>query len=281
MIEQKGYKALRVVVTILLACVGIIMILPLLWTISASFKLEKYIFEYPFQWFPSSEKFTLGNWIDLFTLSGYSIPRFYMNSMILAVGTIIFQVIFGSMAAFGFSRYSFPGRDRLFLLYLATLMIPFEVLIIPQYIFLRHSGLLDTLTSLILLGAFDAYAVFLLRQYFVSIPRSLQDAAVIDGATPFQIYSKIILPLATPAVASLAIVTLVSVWNDYMKAIIFLKTPSKFPIVIGVLVFNNHYNLRFGPAMAAATISIIPLLTVFILFQKTFIQGFTTIGIKG
>jgi len=280
-VTHTGFKIRRIVITVILMFLGITMLLPLIWMISSSFKIEGFIFSYPIQWIPNKTTFTFQNWIDLFNVKNYSVPRFYLNSIILAAGTIIGRFFFGSLAAFGFSRYNFPGRDKLFLLYLATIMIPFEVLIIPQYILLRHLKLIDTLLSIILLGSFDAYSVFLLRQYFLSIPRSLQDAAVIDGAKPFVIYSQIIIPLARPAFASLGIITLVGVWNDYMKSLIFLNSPKNFPIVIGVLVFHQHYNLRFGPIMAAATISVFPLLIIFLIFQKEFVKGFMTVGIKG
>lgn len=281
MVNRTGFKIIRILVTVILALLGITMLLPLIWMISSSFKIEGFIFDYPIEWFPNKKTFSFDNWIDLFSVKHYSVPRFYLNSTILVVGTIICRLFFGSLGAFGFSRYNFPGRDKLFLLYLATIMIPFEVLIIPQYIFLRNLRLVDTLLAVILLSSFDAYSVFLLRQYFLSIPRSLQDAAVIDGAKPFVIYSRIILPLARPAFASLAIITLVGVWNDYMKCLIFLNSPENFPIVIGVLIFHQHYNLRFGPIMAAATISVFPLLIIFLIFQKEFVRGFMTVGIKG
>ena len=207
--------------------------------------------------------------------------RFFLNSILVAVSVTIGQLITCSLGGFAFSRLRFPGRDKVFFLYLATLMIPGTVLTIPIYLLLRAYHLLDTYQGVILPGLFSAYGTFLLRQFFMTIPTDLEDAARIDGAGSFGVYSRIILPLSGPALAALATFVFIGSWNDFFWPSIVLTDPDRLTLPVGLALFNDLYFIEYGRLMAGSMITIVPAILVYLVFQKFITKGIVMTGIKG
>jgi multiple sugar transport system permease protein len=207
--------------------------------------------------------------------------RFFLNSILVTASITVGQLITCSLGGFAFSRLRFPGRDKVFFLYLATLMIPGTILTIPIYLLLRSYHLLDTYQGVILPGLFSAYGTFLLRQFFMTIPTDLEDAARIDGAGSFSVYLRIILPLSGPALAALATFVFIGSWNDFFWPSIVLTDPSRLTLPVGLALFNDLYLLEYGRLMAGSMISIIPAILMYLVFQKFITQGIVMTGLKG
>jgi len=207
--------------------------------------------------------------------------RFFLNSILVAVSVTVGQIITCSLGGFAFARLKFPGRDKVFFLYLATLMIPGPVLTVPIYLLLREYHLLDTYQGVILPGLFSAYGTFLLRQFFMTIPRDLEDAARIDGSGNFGVYLRIILPLSGPALAALATFVFIGSWNDFFWPSIVLTDPKRLTLPVGLALFNDLYFSEYGRLMAGSMISIAPAVLVYIVFQRFITKGIVMTGLKG
>lgn len=261
-----------------LTLMGFTMILPFLWMLSAAFKPEVEIFRFPIKWIPENP--TLSNMKAIFS-EKYNFALYYLNSFKIAVTVTLIQLFTCSFAAYAFSKIRFPGRDQIFLCYLGTLMVPFQVTMIPLFIIMKNLHLLDTHMSLILMSAFSAYGVFLLRQFYMGIPDELCEAAKLDGCGHFKIYSKIMLPNIKPAMATLGIFTFLGQWNDFLAPLIFLKTKSILTIPLGLKMFVSEYNVEFGKMMAGTSIALIPVIVVFFIGQKYFVEGIAMTGVKG
>lgn len=270
MIHGFSYLALTVM--------GFTMILPFLWMLSAAFKPEVEIFRFPIKWIPENP--TLSNMKAIFS-EKYNFALYYLNSFKIAVTVTLIQLFTCSFAAYAFSKIRFPGRDQIFLCYLGTLMVPFQVTMIPLFIIMKNMHLLDTHMSLILMSAFSAYGVFLLKQFYMGIPDELCEAAKLDGCGHFKIYSKIMLPNIKPAMATLGIFTFLGQWNDFLAPLIFLKTKSILTIPLGLKMFVSEYNVEFGKMMAGTSIALIPVIIVFFIGQKYFVEGIAMTGVKG
>lgn len=268
----------KLITHIILILLGIIMLIPFIWMISSSFKPEIDIFKMPIEWIPKT--ISLDNYKAIF-FGKYKFPLFYLNSFIVSGTVTILQLVTCSLAGYAFSKIDFPGRDKIFLSYLATMMIPFQVTMIPLYIIMKNLGLIDSLASLIFIGAFSTYGVFLLRQFYMGIPSELSEAAMIDGCSHYTIYSKIMLPNIKPALATLTLFTFLGHWNDFLAPFIFLSSRDKMTITLGLKVFVTEYNVEFGKIMAGTTLAIIPILILFFAVQKYFIEGVASTGIKG
>jgi multiple sugar transport system permease protein len=193
----------------------------------------------------------------------------------------LLQLATSSFAAYAFAKLQFKGRDVLFLAYIASIAIPWQVYMVPQFIMMRRLDLVDTHLALILLQAFSAFGVFLLRQFFISIPNDLSDAARIDGMSEYGIYFRIMLPLSKPALATLTIFTFVGVWNDFMGPLIYLNSESKKTIQLGLRMFIQQYSADYALIMAASLVSLVPVIILFLSFQRFFVEGIATSGIKG
>jgi len=207
--------------------------------------------------------------------------RFFLNSILVAVSVTIGQLITCSLGGFAFSRLQFPGRDKVFFLYLATLMIPGTVLTVPIYLLLRFYHLLNTYQGVILPGLFSAYGTFLLRQFFLTIPKELEDAARIDGAGNFGVYLRIIIPLSGPALAALGTFVFIGSWNDFFWPSIVLTDPNRLTLPVGLALFNDLYFVEYGRLMAGSMISIVPAILMYLLFQKFITKGIVMTGLKG
>ncbi|GAA4854793.1 carbohydrate ABC transporter permease [Paenibacillus vulneris] len=262
---------------IVLIAVAGSMILPFLWMISASFKSEAEVFGFPIQWIPSTFYFSNYSkvWQDLpfFT--------YYLNTIKIAVSTTLLQIITCSMAAYAFAKVRFPERDKLFFLYITTMMIPFQVMMIPQFLLMKHFGLLNSHWALILLGAFSPFGVFLFRQFYMSIPEELSEAARIDGLSEFGIFARIIMPLTRPAIASLTIFTFMHSWNDFLGPLIYLNDDKLFTLQLGMQHFQTEHATEYAPLMAAAVCAIIPTIIIYFMAQDHFVEGISAGAVKG
>ena len=260
-----------------LIIITIATLLPLIWMLSASFKFDSEVFSVPIKWIP--ETFHFENYAQIWEKIPFGL--FTFNSAKLTVIITLVQLLTCSFAAYGFTKCNFRGRDTLFLCYVATIAIPWQVYMLPQYIMIQKVGLVDTHLGYILMQAFAAFGVFLLRQFFMGIPNELLEAARIDGLSEYGSYSRIVLPLAKPAMATLTIFTFVTVWNDYMGPMIYFNSESKKTIPLGIRMFLSQYSTQYQLIMAASVVSLIPVFIVYIFCQRFFVQGIATSGLKG
>lgn len=262
---------------IVLTLGAIVMLVPFAWMVSTAFKDPGAAFTYPPRWIPDPA--TGASFQQVWTKVSFG--RYLFNSSVVAVTVTLAEVITSSLAAYAFARLRFPGRDTLFLLYLATLMIPGQVTIIPNFIIMRYLHWINTYQGLIVPAAFTALGTFLLRQYFLSIPRELEEAARIDGASYFQVYSRIIMPLAGPAVATLAVFSFMGSWNSFLWPLIMISEPSMSTLTVALRSFQTEYGTEWSLLMAGSVISLLPMLVIFLAAQRYFVRGIATSGLGG
>ncbi len=280
----KNIKISSVIIYLLLIAGGIFMLMPFLWMISSSLKDMESIFIFPPQWIP--EKIILSNYTELFTSSYYNFGLYYLNTSLVVVLRVTGMFIFCSMAAYGFARLHFPCKNFLFMLVLATLMLPIQALMVPLYFEMRAFGWINTFKALFIpqsLGAFGgAFSIFLLRQYFMAIPKDLEDAAEIDGCNIPRTFVSIMLPQVKTAYAALAIFTFQGAWNDYVWPLIVINDPKKYVISLGISLFlSDRAALTNWPLlMASSVLGLIPIIVVFLFFQKYFMRNLVMSGIK-
>ncbi len=275
--RRKPIRVSQVLLFLFCLLIGFIMIIPFLWMLSASFKLNTEIFQPQTKWIPDVFR-TLNYekvWKDI------AFPQYFFNTAKLAVCITLLQLLTCSLAAYSFSKLHYPGRDKLFLAYLATMMVPWHAIMIPQFIIVKSLGLFNTHMALILLQAFSAFGVFLLRQNMLSIPDSLTEAAKIDGCGWFRTYRTIILPLTKTGLITLAVLTFNTVWNDYMGPMIYLDSDNLYTIQIGLASFRQQYSADYGAIMAGTVSSIIPVILLYALAQKRIVEGVAFTGVKG
>ncbi|WP_455616736.1 carbohydrate ABC transporter permease [Eisenbergiella sp.] len=277
MINKKKKKICDMFLFMVALLVAVVMIIPFLWMLSASFKLRNEIFTVPIQWIPKI--FHLDNYNEV--LNKINFPIYFLNTAKITVSITLLQVVTCSMAAYAFSKLKWPGRDVVFLFYLGTMMIPWHAIMIPQFVIIQRLGLYDTHLSLILTGAFSVFGVFVLRQNMVSIPDSLCEAAKIDGCSPFGNYWRIIIPLTKNGILTLVVLTFNSVWNDYMGPMIYLDSDLKGTIQLGLATFKRQYDTNYGAIMAGTVISLIPIVIIYIIAQKYIVDGIAYSGVKG
>ena len=261
---------------IVLLSLGVIFLLPFVWSVSTSLKPMSDLFQVTPNLIPSEIR--RQNYQDV--LDYVPFARIYANTIIVTVLRVIGQVFLASLAAFAFSRMQFPGRDLLFFLLLAGLMVPQQVLMIPNYAMMRQVGWLDTYQGLVVPLLFSSFGVFLLRQYFLSIPADFQEAATLEGANPFQIYWQIYLPLARPALAAFAFLVIQWSWNEFLWALIMTSRTEMQVLSVGVALFQGQYFTNNALLMAAANMATIPVLLLFLFFQRQLVEGITLSGLK-
>lgn len=261
---------------IVIYALAFITLAPFVWMILTSLKDMSEIFVYPPQWLPDEWKFD--NYRKAFEAAPFG--RYYFNSIFVAVTVTVGQLITCSMAAFAFARLHFKGRNILFYLFLGTMMIPYNVTMIPSFLVLYWLGWIDTYYALIVPGLASAFGTFLLRQFFITIPKELEEAAYIDGATKLQVLRRIIVPLAKPALATLAVFTFMGVFNDFIWALIVLNSEDMQTVQLGLAIFRDRYLTQWDLLMAGSVTAVLPILIVFFFAQKYFIQGITLSGLK-
>lgn len=266
----------------LLIAIGIVSFSPFILATLGTFKTDLEITAFPPKFLP--EVWHWDNWSRVWTTDigqGGTFPRWLFNTAFLAVTVAISQVIFGSMAAYAFARLKFAGRNALFNFMLGTMMIPGAVTLIPAYVLMTKLHLIDTYWSLILPGLVGAGAIFTLTQYFKSIPRDLEEAAIIDGATHMQIFRMVILPLARPAILTVLILQFQAMWNAFLQPLLYLNSPSMYVLNVALSIFQQQYKSQWNLTLVGAMFNAIPVLILFFLFSKYYIEGVAYAGIKG
>ncbi|MDR2552009.1 MAG: carbohydrate ABC transporter permease [Treponema sp.] len=267
----------KIIATLLMAFFSIVMLLPFVWMLSASFKPDNQVFNVPIDWIP--RKATLANYIKVW---GSSVPfyMFFLNSLKVTLWCVAGEVCTSALAGYAFAKIKFRGRDVIFWIYVATLIFPGQMMLIPRFVLFRLTGIYNTHWTLILPGMFTAFGTFMLRQFFSTIPEELSESAKIDGANHFIVFRRIILPLSFAAVSALIIFQFVGSWNDYEAPLVYLRSRNLATIPLGLSFFRDDNSASYGAIMAASVCSLIPIFAVFLTFQKQFVAGIATSGMK-
>lgn len=275
--KRKGISAGRVAVYAVLILLTAITVIPFAWMLSASVKLNKDVFAWPMEWIPSNPQWA--NYVNIWT----KIPllKFISNTAILTVIVTVLQLLTSSFAAYAFAKLRFKGKNLLFLGYIATIAMPWQVYMVPQFIMMSGMGLNDKLVAMICLQAFSAFGVFMMKQFYDGIPDELCESARIDGLSEYGIWWRIMLPLSKPSLATLTIFTFVNTWNDFLGPQLYLHSEEKKTLQLGLRMFIGQYSAEYGLIMAASVIALIPVLVVFLALQKYFVQGIASSGLKG
>ncbi len=262
---------------VLMIGVAAFVLLPFVWMVLASLKPNNEVFLVPVKWFPSVWHWD--NYVKIWADS--NMLTWLGNTAFFAICVTFLQVFTGSFAAYGFSKIRFRGRNVLFLIYIATMAVPWQAYMIPQYKMLSAVHLTDTRWSIILLQAFGAFGVFMMKQFYDTIPEELSEAARLDGLSEFGIYLRIMLPLSGPSIAALGIITFTNTWNDFMGPLMYLRSPELWTIQLGLKTFISQNSANYAMIMTGSVMSVIPILIVFLIGQKQFIEGIATSGMKG
>jgi multiple sugar transport system permease protein len=263
---------------LMIALVGL-MVIPFVWMLSTSLKAQQYILETPPRLFP--DPITLESYTGL--AERIDLPRTIFNSVFVAVMSTAGQILVSAMAAYAFSRLQWRGRNVVFTLYLATMMVPSVVMVIPQFILIRQLGWVNTYAALIMPSLFNAFGTFLLRQSFLGLPKDFEEAAYVDGANPLTIFFRIMLPLNMPAIATLTVLSFMGSWNSYLFPLFVARKEEviTLPVALGILQAGPRALTEWNLVMAGAVITVLPILIVYLLAQKWFVQGVVSSGIKG
>lgn len=275
----KRNKILKWTLTAVMLAVGILCIFPFIFMVYSSFKVSADVLQKPFQIIPNPA--TLDNIKGLFTSEYYDFPKWYINTTLMTLITIVIKIVLITYTAYGFSKINFKGRDAIFLVLLAAMMIPADIMIIPRYMIFKNLKLLNSMWAIIIPSCVDVYFVFMLRQAFISIPESISEAAKIDGCNHFMIYSRIITPLAKPSIATMVLFSFVWVWNDYMGPYLYISDIDKQMLSVGIKLFASGQAQDYGSQMAAATLVLLPIIFLFLFCQRFFIENATSSGVKG
>ncbi len=269
----------RIVTIVLLVVIAIAMLMPFVWLVSSSLKQQYQIFQYPPQWIPNPVQWD--NYVNALTYKPFHI--YLRNSLLIILLNEIATLGTASLCAYGFARLHFPGRDFWFAIVIGTMIMPYVVLIVPTFILFSRLGWIDTFLPLTVPQFFGggAFNIFLLRQFFRTIPEELSDAARIDGASEFGIFWKIMLPLAKPPLITVGIFTFLGSWNDFFGPLIYLNSPDKFTVAVGLATFRSVLATRWELLMAASTAMIVPVILLFFFAQRYFIKGIVMTGLKG
>jgi multiple sugar transport system permease protein len=273
-----------VALTVALLVLAVLWLSPIAWVVVTSFKQAPDIIRLPPEWVPWPPTGAHYHEVLLGSSRTARIGRAFVNSLVVAMGSVVLVLATSAMAAYPLARMRFPGRDLLFVLLVGSLMIPNAVLLVPQYVLTQRLGWLSTYQGLIVPEAamIFAFGVFLLRQFFVTMPRELEDAALIDGAGPWQVFRRIIIPLSQPVLAALAIFAFRSAWNDFLWPLIAVNKPEMFPLPVALALLRSAYSSEsYGPIMAGAALSALPLLVVFVVANRRIVEGVRLSGLKG
>lgn len=275
--RKQSNRITRILIYVILALITALMLIPFLWMLSASLKLNKDVFAFPIQWVPENPRWK--NYVDIWT----KIPllTFIKNSAKLTVIVTLLQLFTSSFAAYAFAKMNFRGKNMLFLGYIATIAVPWQAYMVPQFMMMRAWHLNNTHLAIICLQAFSAFGVFLMKQFYEGVPSDLCEAARIDGLSEYGIWMRVMLPLSKPALSTLTIFTFVGTWNDFLGPLIYLTKNELKTIQIGLRMFISQYSAEYGLIMAASVLTLIPVLIVFLSMQKYFVQGVAASGIKG
>lgn len=275
---SKRVELVKQVVLYAVITIGaLVMLLPFFWMLATSFKLPSEIISYPPTWIPHTP--TLNNFIQVW--KKIPILRYYINSGVVTSSVTAICVFLSALAGFGFAKYQFWGRTLFFILILSTLMIPFQITMIPLYLLIAKLGLVNTYWGIIAPSIGSAFGTFLIRQYVQTIPDDLLDASRLDGCSEFRIFWRIILPLCKPVLATLAIFIVIMSWNEFMWPLIIIDSPDMRTLPVGLIAFKGPYKILYGEILAASVCVVLPVIVIFVLMQKYIIKAFTLTGIKG
>lgn len=278
MMRNNTFEMLKkILIYILLIILAIIMGLPFLWMFSTALKDPSQTFVIPPQWIPNPIKFQ--NFIDAWQEANFG--TYFVNSAIVTIATVFGQLLTSAFAAFSFARLKYKGRDVLFFGYLATMMIPGQVTMIPNFILMRYFNWIDSYKALIIPAIFTAYGTFMLRQFMLTIPRELDEAAIIDGASKWQLFWRVIFPISKPALATLSVFSFIGAWNSFLWPLIVISDETKFTLPIGLSIFKGNMVSNYNLMMAGTVISVIPILIMYCTMQKYFMKGIAVGAVKG
>ena len=267
----------RLVGYIALIGLAVAALLPLAWMVSTSLKTDTDVFSYPPQLIPHElhwQNYT-SLWDDL------PMTRWIVNTMAVSGVVVAGQLLFCSMAAYAFARMQFRGREVIFYLFLGSMMVPYQVTLIPAFVLISKLGWIDTYQALIVPSLSTPFGIFLLRQFFLTIPKELEEAARVDGAGYWRIYARIILPLATPALLTFAVFSFIGMWGDFLWPLVVINSPEKMTLTVGLNYLNSTYQTDWPRLMAGDVVSLLPLMAIYALAQRYFIQGIAMTGLKG
>jgi len=286
--KKVKFNANSTFITLLLALGSVIMLAPFLWMILTAFQTFQESMAIPIQWIPrglfvEDGVFSLSRSLENFqeVLGRMNFLRFFANTITVAVTVTVMQLLFCSMAAYGFARIEFPGRNVIFIVLLSMMMIPTQMTLIPSFILLSNFGWINTLYALTIPHFFSVFGTFFLRQYFLTLPKDLEEAATIDGASKFRIYAQIFLPLSKAALSALGVLTVLWAWNEFMWPLVMANRESVRVLSVGIATLLGQHVTRNNWLMAASLLATTPMIIIFILFQKQFVEGIAITGIKG
>ncbi|NLX10457.1 MAG: carbohydrate ABC transporter permease [Chloroflexi bacterium] len=269
---------IRLITYALLILGAIVMLMPFAWMVSTACKPPIELNKLPVRWIPENPAC-----VENFNLLYDQSPRFnryLLNSALVTIGRTLGQLVTCSLAAYGFARFSFPGRNIIFALCLGLLMVPFQAILIPEYLLIRELGWLNSFRALIVPGIFSAFALFLLRQAFLQIPLEIEEAATIDGASPLRVLWHITLPLSVPALAAFGVITVQAAWNDFLYPLVVANAPDTRVVTIGISLLQGERRTPYNLLMMGSFLATVPMLVLFMLLQRYFIEGISMSGLK-
>jgi multiple sugar transport system permease protein len=279
--SRRGAQTRKIIAYALLIGYALLMFVPFAWSVSTSFKPNSEVFQ--LNWIPDQP--TLDGYVTAWTELDPGLPRLFLNSFIIAGAVTLGNLILGSFAGYAFGRLQFFGRDVLFVLVLATLMVPDQLRVVPVYNLLISFGLVgrgvEAYIGIILILIISGTSIFLLRQYFMSIPRDLEEAARIDGASYLQTFWRIMLPLASPALAAVAILQFQGTWNGFFWPVILLRERDNWTLPLALAQFQDLYQTQWAPLMAVVVLATLPIVILYVFFQRYFVEGIAASGVKG
>lgn len=261
---------------VLLVIGGLSMLLPFVWMLVSSLQSRTQLYQIPPVWIPSPPRWA--NYGEVWVSINFA--RYFLNSCIVSTIVTVFAVLLSAMGGFSFAKYEFPGKKALFVYFIATLMIPYQVTLIPLFLIFRHLGLLDTYLALILPGLTSAFGIFMMRQFISGIPEDLLDSARIDGSREAGIFWRVILPNTKPALSALAVFVFIGIWNDFIWPLVVISSDELKPIQVGLASFVQQHSASWHLVMAGATCALLPVIVVFLVFQRQFVAGVVFTGMK-
>ncbi|MDY4611669.1 MAG: carbohydrate ABC transporter permease [Sphaerochaetaceae bacterium] len=277
--SNKGLIAMKVFRTILFIALSILFLLPLFWMLSSSLKTSPQVFQSPFRWV--TDRLHWENYKEIWTSVDFPFYKLYFNSIFISVFSLVGQVVISSMAAYSFAMIKFKGRNILFIIFLITMMIPTQAVIIPRYVLFREIGIYNTLWSIILPHFFSISSIFLFRQFFMSFPKELQEAATIDGASHLTFWAKILTPLTKNVMISVSVLCFIGTWNEYLNPLIFLANQKLYTVTLGIRYYLTNTAKDYNLMLAAASSAIVPIMILYASAQNYFEEGIAKTGIKG
>jgi multiple sugar transport system permease protein len=277
--SKRAWRITGTVLGLLILLLGAVwMLLPLVWMLSASLMPLSEVIKVPPVWF-APDKYSLANYLEVWSRIGFS--RFFLNSVFVALTITVAQLLTSSMSGFAFARYDFPGRTAIFIMILSTMMIPFQVIMIPLFIMMARLHMVNTYWGMIVPAIVTPFGIFMMRQFMLSIPKALLDAARIDGASEPYIYAAITLPLCKPAIAALTIFSFLGSWDNFLWPLIIVNSKDLWTLPIAMSRFTEQYISQTHLQMAGASVMFLPVLAVFLIMQRNFIEGIALTGLKG